>query len=263
MKFPVRFEYDGQSLESFTVREIIADHMASVSNLVNRGLIYTGMRKWATSVLESIDDIEDRTKLENIVKVMPFVDLYAVICFGLVETRGEDSVEASYKCPKCGTIRTYIKTEDDDMTDHLLEMEYEQVDDEPLTFHFDKKVSILKPSGEPILELESIQMRMPNIEDFIRGEQRYPDDTFRLMFFAYGCALQTVDHKEVDQKFRNKFGEMVFSKMSSNQINKVSKRVYRDQIGNNMERVCLKCHHRWEAPLNLSGFFNSGVQEQS
>jgi hypothetical protein len=104
-------------------------------------------------------------------------------------------------------------------------------------------------------------MRHPTITDFIRGEQRYPDNETKLMFFAFGCALSSVNNAPVADKDRYKFGDLVFAKMQARTINTISQAVYENSLGNKIERVCLKCHNRWEAPLNLSNFFASGLSQ--
>jgi hypothetical protein len=262
MKLPVPFEFEGQRIENFEVREASAKDIADTGKLYSQGQGFSAIRKWTFSVLRSLEGIEDRTRLENMVREMPFVSAYGVSCFGVAETKGEDSVEASYKCPQCGTVRVYAKNADDDMTDHLFNLEVTVAASDRLSFEFDKPIKIQrKDTAETIEEITSLVMRHPTITDFVRGEQRYPDDEGSLAFFAFGCALISVNGAEIDDKYRNRFGDLLFAKMPAKTFNKISQAVYENNLGGDIERVCLKCHHRWSAPLNLSNFFSSGLSQ--
>jgi hypothetical protein len=262
MKLPVPFEFEGTRIEDFEVKGALAKEIAETGKLYNRGQGYAAIRKWVCSVLQSLGGIEDRTQIESMTREIPFVSAYAAACFGIAETKGTDSVEASYKCPQCGTVRIYAKDEDDDMTDHLYALDIRVAESDRLSFEFDKPVKIQrKDSGESIEEINSLAMRHPTITDFVRGEQRYPDDENALAFFAFGCALLEVNNAEVDDKYRNKFGDLIFAKMPAMTFNKISRAVYENSLGNTIERVCLKCHHRWTAPLNMTNFFSSGLSQ--
>lgn len=262
MKLPIPFDFEGTRIDVFEVKGASAKDIADTGKLYNRGQGYAAIRKWVCSVLQSLGGIEDSIQIETMVREMPFVSAYAAACFGIAETKGTDSVESSYKCPQCGTVRTYAKDADDDMTDHLLDLEITVAQSDTLSFEFDKPIQITrKDNAETIEEIHSLVMRHPTITDFIRAEQRYPDDDGTLAFFAFGCALVSVNHTDIDDKYRNRFGDLLFAKMPAMTFNKISRAVYENSLGNTIERVCLKCHHRWSAPLNLTNFFSSGLSE--
>jgi hypothetical protein len=98
-------------------------------------------------------------------------------------------------------------------------------------------------------------MRWPTITDYIQGEARYPDDPERLLYFAYGKALTRVDGTDVDDKYRNRYAELLFQNMTIRTINDVTAKLSECAFGM-VDRVCLKCHHHWKAPLDVSGFFS-------
>lgn len=262
MKLPVPYDFEGQRIANFEVKGASAKEIADTGKLYARGQGFAAIRKWTVFVIQSLEGIEDRIQIENMVREMPFVSAYAAACFGVAETKGEDSVEASYKCPQCGTLRMYAKDADDDMTDHIFDLEISIAKSDRLIFEFDKPVKIQrKDNNEIIEEINALAMRHPTITDFVRAEQRYPDDESECGFFAFGCALTSVNNAEIDDKYRNKFGDLIFAKMPAMTFNKISRSVYENSLGNKIQRVCLKCHHRWEAPLNLSNFFSSGLSQ--
>jgi hypothetical protein len=260
MFLPVSFTYGGEIINQFEVKAALAEDMADTSDLMREGGGYGGIKRWCSGVLKSLNEHEDKVTLENMIRDMPFVSAYAVAAFGAAKTRGNDSVESSYRCPRCGEVRVYGKTDDDDMTDHLDDFKPVVSADNQLSFSFDEPVYILeKKTGAIIEEIRSITIHAPTISDFIRAGQRYPDGKSRLTFFAYGCALEAVNGNPVENRWKNQWGDLVFAKMSGKEFNRISKEIYAQQIGNAIERVCLKCHHRWTEPLNLSNFFASGL----
>jgi hypothetical protein len=260
MILPVSFTYDGEIIDRFEVKSALAEDIADTSDLMRENVGYGGIKRWCSGVLKSLNEHEDKVTLGNMIRDMPFVSAYAVASFGVAKTREDDSVESSYRCPRCGEIRVYSKTEYDDMTDHLDDLKPSVSANNLLSFSFDEPVYILeKKTGNIIEEIRSIAIHSPTLNDFIRAEQRYPEGKSRLMFFAYGCALETVNGNPVENRWRNQWGDLVFAKMPGKEINKISMEINSTQIGKDIERVCLKCHHKWTAPLNLSNFFASGL----
>jgi hypothetical protein len=260
MLLPYKFLYDGEEITKFEVKEATAADIADTRKAASKGK-YSAIRRMAQGVLLSLNDKEEPDFLRNAIQVMPFYSLYNVIAFGMAETTGRDSVPGQYKCPKCGAVRVYEKTDDDDLEDHLSDLPQEQAEGLGCDISLIPPVEIFNADTKDVLErAENISIGWPTVTDFIKGESRYPDDDNRLMFYAYSQSLTKVNGKAVDIAYKSKFGELIFSKMKVKTINTVSDAVSKYSIGSGVERVCMQCYHRWKAPLDMAGFFDFGLQ---
>jgi hypothetical protein len=62
-----------------------------------------------------------------------------------------------------------------------------------------------------------------------------------------------------DRAWKEAMGVRVFEKMDAIDTAKITDAMKRYSINVSKERVCLKCHHHWDAPLDFGNFFASGL----
>jgi hypothetical protein len=260
MKLPIPFQHDGETITDFEVKTATARDIAATSRAVSEGQSYGAIRKWTRSALTSLNGNDDPAFLDNALRDMPFHSAYTVGCFGIAKTRGFDSVSATYRCPKCGAIRVYEATDDMDNADHLYQIEIDPDPELSLNFEFAAPIVLKNKTGKVLAEVSALTMRHPSVMDYIKAEQRFPDDDGRLSFFAYGCATTHINGQEVAPNWSYTLADIVFADMPLNTINRITRRLMEHAFGQNIERVCMKCHNRWTAPLNLNNFFASGLQ---
>ena len=93
------------------------------------------------------------------------------------------------------------------------------------------------------------------MDDLIKAFRKYPDDDAKMQFEVYKNSLMSVNGKDVDTKWRNSFGDLVFQKMKFGTINEVTKELSEYSYGS-VECVCMKCKSRWKTKLDLTNFFD-------
>lgn len=246
MKLPIPFEHNGEQVTDFTPAHLRAVDLADARK---KSGSYAIMRKLIEGAIESLNGNDSREYISGALTHMPFQSLYTILVMSGAKTKGVDTVEATYYCPKCNKPRLYGKTDDDDMSDPLV---YDVAKDLEIDYSFTPITITSK--GEVIEEIFNITMRFPTISDYVKGEARHPDDDHRLMYYAYSQALLSVNGRVVDTKFRQAYGELIFQRMTIKEINGLSSKL---EYGLGVvDRQCLDCKHKWKATLDISSFFD-------
>lgn len=257
MKLPYPFIYNGETVTDFEPRVLTAKDLADTRKSSGSGP-YSAMKAMGRASILSLNGSEDRKNIDNAILSMPFFSLYTAIIHSGAKTKGLDYVEGHYTCPNCKTVRVYGKGDDGD-ADTLEELDKGSTDTTELEYSFLTPVEIKNAkTGEVLESISNIVMRYPTIGDYCKGESRYPDNELLLMYYAYGQALTVVNEQAVDAAYRQKFGEVIFQKMTLVDINTLSARLHEHATGVGLERVCLKCHHRWKTDIDMSSFFDYG-----
>jgi hypothetical protein len=256
MKLPYPFEIDGELVEEFEIKEATT---ATIAEAQKHRQAYAAIKAFLQGVLASLNGNADAAFLKNAILVMPFESAFAAVIYGMAETRGDDTVVGEYKCPHCGAIRRYESIDgDDDLTDRLSRL---PIDTAPLTFDFDiGSVDIVDKLKQSVIEtINTITMTAPTLEAFIRGERRFPDSSIFVQNYAYTQTLTAVNGRAVDKPWRDKYGEVLFNKLSIKKVNEITKRLAAFSPFTNIERVCLRCARRWKTTLDLTHFFDYGA----
>lgn len=242
MKLPIRID----GIEDVELREMSGADLAEVRRLAENGDIYSSFLAFAVACTKSLGDIEDKAQIREAYRRATFDSVYAVAVFGMALTRGVFKIEGSYRC-KCGATVDHTG----EYADPLPQYESVDADDVTIPVH----VSIAdKKSGEPLFVAEQLAMRLPMIDDLIKAYRRYPDDESEMQFEVYKNCLKAADGKEISDKDRNAFGDLIFKRMSFSELAQTSKTLNRS-FGKT-ECVCMKCKRRWQADLDLGHFFD-------
>jgi hypothetical protein len=251
-KLPYPFEYDGEIIKEFDVREAATSAIAASQK---NTLPYASMRAFLTGVLSSLNDNDDQDFIRNAIMCIPFESAFTALVYGMVKTKGSDVISGEYTCPHCGEIR---KPEPDDEEEHILDFE---INPAPIAFDFNiGGVQILNKSNGTVIDtVDTISMSAPTLDCLIRGERRYPDSPIFTQSFAYAQSVLSVNNAPVDKSWKDKYGEVLFNKISIKKTNEISKELSEYSPFNNIERVCLKCFHKWKTRLDFTNFFDFGA----
>jgi len=272
MRLPIPVQVDGKVFTDVKVKEANAGVVADTRREAESGAIYSSLLVWCVGVVEEIssedETITDLSEIKRIVRMMPFESAYALACYGMAETKGDDSIPGVYECPKCkATVRAEKYEEDGeeiDNTDHLKLIEYEVCDrpQDGISISLDKPVEIKRrDNGEVQETIESISMDYPTIGQCIRAHQKTPDDDSKMQFVLYADSVKLVNGQKPNPNWKTSYGDITFSRMSMRDLSKITDALKKYAIDTRVERVCLKCHNRWKADIDLNGFFGSGLKQ--
>ena len=250
MKLPIRIRYEGEDIEDVELREMSGADIAEVKRVSANGDMYTAFLTFAVSCTKSLGGIEDRQTIKEIYKGALFDTVYAVAIAGMALTRGIDVIEGTYKC-KCGAIVEHIGEFADPLP------QYEPQDSDDVSFECDEINITNSKTGSTIFSCSKILMRRPTVQDLIKAYRKFPDDEAYMQFETYKNCIIQVDGKDISEKDRNAYGDMIFKKMSLGNLRALTQAL-NVPVGKT-ECVCLKCKRRWVADLDLTNFFDLGA----
>jgi len=247
MKLPVRIRYKGEDIEDVELREMSGADIAEVKRVSANGDMYSAFLAFAVSCTKSLGGVEDRQTIKEIYKGALFDTVYAVAIAGMALTRGINTIEGRYKC-KCGAIVEHMG----EFADPLPQYEPQDGDDVP--FDCDEITITNSKSGEVMFSCEKLLMRRPTVQDLIKAYRVYPDDDAFMQFETYKNCILQVNGKDISEKERNLYGDLIFKKMSVSNLRALGQAL-NIPVGKT-ECVCLKCKNRWTADLDLTNFFD-------
>ena len=270
MKLPIAIEADGKLFTNADIGGASAGVLAEARREATAGASYTAILEWSAGVVRAFTgpdgDVTEKADIRRLIRQAPFETVHAIACYGMAATKGDDSIEGEYACPKCGTIvkatKRVVDGTEEDFSDHLGALEYGVLENpaDGISIVLDEPVEITrKDTGEVIETIETIIMNWPTLGTAIRCHQRAPDDDSALQFAIYAESTRSVNGKTVDQNWRATRGDMVYRKMSVRDQAKITAAMKRYSIEVKKERVCIKCKNRWEAEIDLRNFFESGL----
>lgn len=247
MKLPIRIEVDGEQIEDVELREMSGADIAEVKKVGANGDTYSAFLAFAVSCTKSLGDIEDKTQIREAYRNAPFDTVYTVAVHGMALTRGIDKIEGRYKC-KCGAIIEHF----DEFADPLPKAD--PIDNENVEFSCNKIEIVNSKTRETVFSVEKLLMRRPLIKDLIKAFHKYPDDDTQMQFEVYKECIIKIDDREISEKDRIAYGDMIFRKMPLSDLTVLGKAI--SLSFGKVECVCMKCKRRWVADLDLTNFFD-------
>lgn len=269
MRLPIPVEVDGEIYTDAKIGRAESLAVAKTTDEAKRGDIYSAILEWCAGVLEELSGdagIITGADLRRSLRAMPFESAYAIAMHGMAVTKKDDSISGSYPCPKCQTQVTAETKEIDgeiiDDADHLYTLDIGTLDTPKDGLAIELKYPVIlkkRESEEVIEEVTSLVMEWPTLGQCIRAYQRCPDSDMRMQFLLYADALRSVNGTERNRAWKEAAGVRIFEKMDAKDTAQITAMMKQYSVNVSKERVCIKCHHRWEAPLDFGNFFASGL----
>lgn len=274
MKLPVPVQADGTLYTDVKVQKASPLVIAATTDLAEEGDYYTAVLEWDAGVIAEIigdgGSVTDAAEIRRLVRFMPFDSAYAVALHGMAATKRDDSIAGQYQCPKCKKVVKCEKGEKDgeefDDTDHLFDLELPVLADPGagLAIELSTPVELKKKdTGEIIETVTSLVLDWPTLGQCIKAHQRYPDRESMMQFALLADAIRTVNGKTRDGPWKMVLGSKLIEMMDSFDLAEIGDRMKRYSVNVEKERVCMKCHTRWMAPIDFNGFFGSGLRKQA
>ena len=224
----------------------------------------------------SIDNeiIENKEQIRAICRRMSYITAETISLQIMSLVNPDDWIEGVYSCPRCGKkIITGIEF-GEDTRDKISDLEIVNMgEDEKEEINIDlycnnihvdleNSIKIMHAKTDNILEeIESIDLRFPTIDDCIIGMQKYSDKKdIKRQFAIYSNALLKINGEDIKVKWKRMWGEYIFDKLDPDDLSIIGKELQKYGMKKTIARTCRECGKIWEAPVNTSNFFVSGLQ---
>lgn len=273
MKLPVGVELDGSVYTDAKVGRAESLVIAKTTEEAERGNPYSAILEWNVGITENLSGDSgtiEGADIRRALRFMPFESSFALACYGMAETKKDDSISGEYACPKCGSLVKAERGDNDgiefDDTDHLYALDIETLDDPKDGIYVALQYPVemnRRDSGEVIETIESFIMEWPTLDQCIRAHQKCPDAEMRMQFALYSSALRTVNGKVCDATWKATYGTRLFEKMDAEDMAMLNEEMKRYSINVTRERICMKCKTHFDAPIDLNGFFASGLSKKA
>jgi len=252
-------EFGDKTFTEAEVRRPTGGVSADTKRVADNGDVYAAMAIFVAGCLVSLGEETDRGQLRAYARGMSFVNAEYLALQALMATGIPDNIEGVYACPRCNNRITVEPDDGERISD--LEVRYADgpvfVDTE-----VDPPVKITNDStDEELVCVETLKIGMPSLSQLSKAFKKFGmADRTRMQFDAYVDATSEVNGASVDGKWRATWGMMVFNRMDVMTINKITGGLKGYGMANTVSRVCPACGKRWDAEVDTTGFFASGLE---
>jgi hypothetical protein len=227
-----------------------------------------------TSIDNKIIDIPDQIKA--ICRRMSYITAEVIAIKTMLLINKDDWIEGVYECPRCKRqIITGIDHDTgEDNRDQIEDLkiinqgenDYSDInqDDYNDIIHINlvEPIRIIQKQTNTILhEIDTIDMRFPNLDDCIKGTSKYPGNKeAKRQFAIYAESLEKINGEEIKIKWQRIWGEFIFREMNIDDLSFIGETLQKYGLQRQIEKVCRYCGKVWDAPVNTSNFFESGLR---
>lgn len=267
MKLPKAIFLNDKIYTDIEIKKPKVKVLADVEETASTGDIYSAMYQFILGCTESIssdDDItDDSAKLKELIKAMPYrsAELVAIKTMLLVDP--QDYIEGIYTCPRCGKKIIAELKDDSDTRDRISDLAI-TVEDQPtntIQYQFESPIIIKSVKDESFrMEIDSVELRIPTLGDCIlTAKQTSITGGTRFQIVLYKNCLITANAEHVDSKFRAEWGVYIFENLNQSDMRSIYEPIKKYGLQSTVEKRCYECGKVWEATVNTSNFFVSGL----
>lgn len=274
MRLPIPVVVDGNIYNEAKIKRATSIVIANTTDAAESGDTYTAILEWCTGITQELSGdngvIDNTSDIRRAIRSMPFQSAFLLACYGMAETKKDDSISGIYVCPECGNKIRLEKINIDgeiiDDTDHLFSLDIPCIDDPTggISVSLEYPVEIKKRNTNEVIEkIETILMDWPTLGQCIKAHQQHPDSDMHMQFSLYADSIKSVNGIARNFAWKTSFGITLFEKMDSDDLMAISDKIQENSINVKKERICMKCHAHWDAPIDLSSFFASGLKKKA
>lgn len=237
-----------------------------------KGNIFKSLFEFVAGSVESLTSVEGEIvdnpiKIKKLCGEMPYISAEVIALKAMTLINKDDVVEGVYSCPRCQTkiIAEYDKELGVDNRDRISELNVKCM--EKSAYNNSIPVALEEPvklkntrSGEIIETIDGFEIRYPTMNDcIISGHNMQEGQEVRIQKKIYINALISVNGKAIDRKWTATWGKLLFDNVYPDELSQIGDALQKYGLDKMVERSCYKCGKVWEAPINTSNFFASGL----
>ena len=268
-KLAIPIFHNGTVYDSVEITKPKAGVLADTSEFVDKGDVFSGMFAFIAGSVTEISakkPVVAKEMIKTLIRRLPFRSAEVLAVEILMQLSIDDGIEGIYECPLCH--EKVFATKDDeidlDTRDFIQNIPIKSMVDHKETFAVDLQSPIeIKDarSDQPLEVVNSITMRHPTMQDAIRAHHKQGNmTTMRRQFAIYTEALVKIGDEEVDTPLRNLWGMYIFERMDIDSLNEIGQIVSQYGMSSTVQKICKSCGKKWQAELDTSNFFVSGLR---
>lgn len=248
------------------IKEPTPEVIVRAEEIVKKGLTFKAILEFVSGSIEALyssddDIITDKAKIKRICGMMPFISAETLSMKIMCLINENDFIEGVYSCPRCGEKIITGKDDIEDTRDRINELDIIYADDFMNKIYVDLPESVkIKnvSSGEVLEEIQNFSIRYPVLNDCILAENGQTNET-RIQLRIYCNALTEINGVEINKDWISQYGMLLINKLKICQLYSIPETLQKYGIKKTKQRTCFNCNKTWEAPLNTSNFFVSGL----
>lgn len=235
---------------------------------IYKGLNFKALLEFVAGCIETIysqdgESESNSDKIKRLCGMMPSISAETVALKVMSMINENDYIEGVYFCPRCGEK---IVTGNDGITDNrdkIDDLKIVNMDSPFENYIFVQLSESIKiknqKTGEIIEQIDNFEVRYPVLNDCMNAEEGQRNDV-TIALRIYCNALQKINGIDVTGKWKGTYGMLVMNKVYPKDLAIISKAINNYGIQKTKERTCMECGKIWNAPVNTSNFFVSGLQ---
>lgn len=254
MRLPIPFEYEGRIIDDLEIKAPSSGVLAETQRVAEGGKMYAAFSVLTAGCLDEED-------ARAMVRVMPYRTCELLAIHAVLKISPDDGFEGVYQCPRCGHKQVTEYSEDEDTRDFVSDLYVGYADAaEPFEVELDSAVTVTS-KGEAIEQVSTLTFHHPTMQECQKAESRVGlKNPTKLNFAVLALAIDKVDGREVDDRWRTNLAPVVFEKMAAKDLAKINAEIARYGMSSTLPKVCHECGKEWDAPVNTSGFFASALR---
>lgn len=269
MKLPIAVHYNGKIYTDVELGKPSGGLLADTKEAFDDKTEFHGIHclvAGGISIVTAADESQESNKsvISSIVRNMPYRTAEYVGIQIMAKLNGDDKIDAIYKCPRCR--HQIIPEVEGDYDDRLkvseIEIISQETAEETFFVELEDSIEIKSKDGEIVVgPINSLSLRYPVINDCISGSMRVPaGKDMRRQYAIYSSAIRKVNGEEADTILTKTWGVQIFERMSVVDLRKFGKEMQRYGLKGYIKKICPQCSKEWNAPVDTSGFFASGLE---
>jgi hypothetical protein len=256
-KLPIPAKYGGELITEIEIKNFNAEVLADTKKSLDSGNGYKAIQTFITGCIEKAGNVTDKASIREIVGNIPFGAAHLLTLEILFQKQDDDGIEGYYPCPRCGEVKICEQADGQDTRDHFRDMEINSTEETGFVYHLADPIEInADDESEVITDLGIEYSTLNNCS--VSLEKVGIKDTVRLQIAILIESIKTVNSREVDKKWKTRYGTMIFGRMSTD-LRKINEKMTEFGLNTRVKKNCLKCCKEFEVNLNTANFFASAL----
>lgn len=271
-KLAIPVHAHGKIYTEVDVKEPTSGAVANMKREADKGNLYAALLSMSRDCVVEIRDVDggavtEKKERGEILRKMPYRSHDQVIIDALLANGQDSGTEGVYPCPRCSE-KIIAERRVDKETGEVIEDTLDYLDTLPVIFSPEEEEPVFAVELSDMVEIPGhgpvlgLKFRYPTIGDCVTAFKRVGGkDSAKLQFSIFREALIAVDGVEVDLKWKNRWGDYLFTHFVSakRDLNAISEMDNRYGIQYGVERVCPECGKEFVSEVDTSNFFASAL----